>query len=121
MEKGKTYQLFETRPEDYVAAGPWILEIDSDGRATFYEAKTDEDGNLVKKDSTGISLPREESTGAIYLDYTINNYLAMYQLPETGGGGTGLYTMVGALLMGGAVCLLYSDIRRRKEESTSTS
>ena len=44
-----------------------------------------------------------------------------YELPETGGGGTGLYTMVGALLMGGAVCLLYSDIRRRKEESTSTS
>lgn len=44
-----------------------------------------------------------------------------YELPQTGGGGTGLYTMVGALLVGGAVCLLYSDIRRRKEENTSTS
>ena len=52
---------------------------------------------------------------------SFTNIVMHYELPETGGGGTGLYTMVGALLMGGAVCLLYSDIRRRKEESTSTS
>ena len=52
---------------------------------------------------------------------TFVNEVMRYELPETGGGGTGWYTLAGALIMLGAAYLLYRDILRRKEGSASTS
>lgn len=43
-----------------------------------------------------------------------------YELPETGGSGTDLYTMGGLLLMAGAGLLLYIQTRRRKEDPISS-
>lgn len=75
VEKGNTYQLFETKPEGYQAAGPWILKIDSDGNGTLWETTANSSGGL---DTTGpgVSITRSEAEGAVYLDYTVRNYLA---------------------------------------------
>ena len=48
------------------------------------------------------------------------NTVLQYELPETGGSGTNLYTMGGLLLMAGAGLLLYIQTRRRKEDPISS-
>ena len=43
-----------------------------------------------------------------------------YELPETGGAGTHLYTIGGALLIMAAGILLYNHTKRRKEDNASS-
>lgn len=51
---------------------------------------------------------------------TINNYPSGYELPETGGDGTILYTTGGLLLITASILLLYSNPKRRKEDFASS-
>ena len=113
VEKGKTYQLFETKPEGYQAAGPWILKIDGDGNGTLWEATADSSGDLNKNES---GVDRSEVDGAVYLDYIVRNYLAMYELPQTGGMGTTLFYVLGGVLVVGAVVLLITKKRMGAEQ-----
>ena len=58
---------------------------------------------------------------AVYYDYTIINVIGGYELPDTGGAGTTLYTIGGLLLMtAAAFLLLYIHNRRRKEDAPSS-
>ena len=57
---------------------------------------------------------------AVYYDHTITNLIGGYELPDTGGAGTILYTAGGLLLMAAAAALLYNHTKRRKEDSASS-
>lgn len=57
---------------------------------------------------------------AVYYDHTITNLIGGYELPDTGGAGTILYTAGGLLLMATAVILLYSHTKRQKEDAPSS-
>ena len=115
VEKGNTYQLFETKPEGYQAAGPWILKIDIDGNGTLWEATADSSGDLVKT-GPGVPITWSEVDGAFYLDHIIYNHLAMYELPQTGGMGTTLFYVLGGVLVVGAVVLLITKKRMGAEQ-----
>ena len=120
IEKGKNYRLYETTYQDFMPAGPWILEVDKDGNAKIYDTTTGADGS-INKSGEGTACTKEEKDVAVYYDHTILNLIAGCELPETGGAGTAPYTMGGVLLLtGAAFLLLYNHTKRRKEDSTSS-
>ena len=119
IEKGKSYRLYETTYKDFMPAGPWILEVDTDGNVTIYETTTAADGS-INKSGAGTACAKEEKDVAVYYDRTIINLIGGYELPATGGAGILPYTAGGLLLMAAAVILLYSHTKRRKEDSPSS-
>ena len=120
IEKGKSYRLYETTYQDFMPAGPWILEVDKDGNAKIYDTTTGADGS-INKSGEGTACTKEEKDVAVYYDHTILNLIAGCELPETGGAGTVPYTMGGVLLLtGAAFLLLYHQTKRRKEDSASS-
>lgn len=120
ISRNTTYYLYEkTPPANYMTAGPWILEV-GESTATLYLAAEQEDGTLTKTSDTGTALTVSGSD-PIVLSATISDQSWGYELPDTGGAGTQLYTMGGLLLItSAAILLLYSHTRRRKEDSTSS-
>lgn len=120
IEKGKSYHLYETTYKDFMPAGPWILEVDTEGNVTIYDTTTGEDGSIIKSNA-GTACKKDEKNVAVYYDHTILNLIAGYELPKTGGVGTVPYTMGGFLLMtSAAFLLLYHHTKRRKEDSVSS-
>lgn len=121
IQRGVTYYLRETKaPSNYMTAGPWILEVGSDG-ATLYPAREKSDGTLEKTSDTdtGTTLTAT-GTDSKVLQLTIQDTLWGYELPDTGGAGTTSYTAGGLALIFGAATLLYSHCRRRKEDEASS-
>ena len=101
-------------------AGPWILEVDTDGNVKIFNTTTGADGS-ISKSGTGTACTKEEKDVAVYYDHTITNLIGGYELPDTGGAGTILYTAGGLLLMAAAGCsLVYYHSRRRKGDSPSS-
>lgn len=120
IEKGKNYRLYETTYQDFMPAGPWILEVDTEGNAKIYDTTTGADGS-INKSGEGTACTKEEKDVAVYYDHTILNLVAGCELPNTGGAGTVPYTMGGVLLLtGAAFLLLYNHTKRRKEDSASS-
>ena len=119
IEKGKNYLLFETTYREFMPAGPWILEVDTDGNATIYETTTAADGK-ISKSGAGTACTKEEKDVAVYYDHRIINLIGGYELPDTGGAGTTAYTAGGLLLIVAAAALLYIHTRRRKGDSPSS-
>ena len=119
IEKGKSYRLYETTYNDFMPAGPWILEVDTYGNVTIYETTTAADGS-INKSGEGTVCAKEEKDVAVYYDHTITNLIGGYELPDTGGAGTIPYTAGGLLLMAAAMNLLYSHTKRRKEDAPSS-
>ena len=120
IQRGTTYYLRETQaPSNYMTAGPWILEVGSDG-ATLYPAMENQDGTLVKSGETGTALTVTTGTDSKVLELPIQDTPWGYELPETGGAGTTSYTVGGLALIFGAATLLYSHCRRRKEDEASS-
>ena len=102
-----------------MTAGPWILEV-AESTATLYPAAEGDNGTLTKTSDTGTPLSVSGSDSKV-LTATIADQPWGYELPNTGGAGTQLYTMGGCLLTAGAVyLLLYSHRRRRKEGAVSS-
>ena len=119
IQRGATYYLRETQaPSNYMTAGPWILEVGSDG-ATLYPATENPDGTLVKSEETGTPLT-VTGTDPKVLSVTVRDISWGYELPDTGGAGTTSYTAGGLALIFGAATLLYSRCRRRKEDEASS-
>ena len=118
--RNTTYYLYETTPPaNYMTAGPWILEV-AESTATLYPAAEGENGTLTQTSDTGTALSVSGSDSKV-LTATIADQPWGYELPNTGGAGTQLYTMGGCLLTAGAVyLLLYSHRRRRKEDAVSS-
>ena len=122
IRRDTTYYLYETQaPSNYMTAGPWILEVGSDG-ATLYPATENPDGTLEKASDTdtGTALTVTTGTDSKVLELTIQDTLWGYKLPDTGGAGTTSYTAGGLALIFGAATLLYSHCRRRKEDEASS-
>lgn len=122
IRRNTTYDLRETQaPSNYMTAGPWILEVGSDG-ATLYPATENPDGTLEKASDTdtGTALTVTTGTDSKVLQLTIQDTLWGYKLPDTGGAGTTSYTAGGLALIFGAATLLYSHCRRRKEDEASS-
>ena len=122
IRRNTTYDLRETQaPSNYMTAGPWILEVGSDG-ATLYPATENPDGTLEKASDTdtGTALTVTTGTDSKVLELPIQDTLWGYELPDTGGAGTTSYTAGGLALIFGAATLLYSHCRRRKEDEASS-
>ena len=122
IRRNTTYDLRETKaPSNYMTAGPWILEVGSDG-ATLYPATENPDGTLEKASDTdtGTALTVTTGTDSKVLELPIQDTLWGYELPDTGGAGTTSYTAGGLTLILGAATLLYSHCRRRKEDEASS-
>ena len=118
IQRNTIYDLYETQaPSNYMTAGPWILEVGSED-ATLYPATENPDGTLVK---SGEGTPLTVSgSDPIVFSATISDQSWGYELPDTGGAGTTSYTAGGLALIFGAVTLLYSHCRRRKEDEASS-
>lgn len=120
IRRNTIYDLRETQaPSNYMTAGPWILEVGSDG-ATLYPATENSDGTLVKSEETGTALTVTTGTDTKVLSVTVRDISWGYELPDTGGAGTTSYTAGGLALIFGAATLLYSHCRRRKEDAVSS-
>ena len=122
IQRGATYELRETKaPANYMVAGPWILEVKADGKATLYPA-TEKDGTLEKTSETdpGTALTVTDGTDSKVLLLPIQDTPWGYELPETGGAGTTSYTTGGLVLIFGAATLLYIHCKRRKEDEISS-
>lgn len=121
ISRNTTYYLYETTPPtNYMTAGPWILVVE-ENTATLYPATEKEDGTLTKNSGeTGTTLSVSGSDPIVF-SATISDQPWGYELPNTGGAGTQLYTMGGLLLMAAAgFILLYSHTKRRKEDAESS-
>lgn len=117
IQRGATYYLRETKaPANYMVAGPWILEVGTDGNATIFPATEKADGKLEKTSDTGTVLTVADGSDSKVLELSIQGTPWGYKLPDTGGAGTTSYTAGGLTLILGAATLLYSHCRRRKED-----
>ena len=118
IQRGATYYLRETQaPSNYMTAGPWILEVRSEG-ATLYPATENQDGTLEKAgEGTTLTV---SGTDPKVLSVAVRDISWGYKLPDTGGAGTTSYTVGGLALIFGAATLLYSHCRRRKEDAASS-
>ena len=119
IQRNTTYDLYETKaPSNYMTAGPWILEVGSEG-ATLYPAVEKSDGTLERAGEEGTTLTAT-GTNPKVLSVTVSDISWGYELPDTGGAGTTSYTAGGLALIFGAATLLYSHCRRRKEDEVSS-
>lgn len=120
IEKGKSYRLYETTYQDFMPAGPWILEVDTEGNVKIYDTTTGADGSIIKS-GEGTACTKEEKDVAVYYDHTILNLIVSYELPSTGGTGTERYTIGGlALVIGAGALLLFSHKKRGKGDHASS-
>ena len=94
--------------------------IDSDGIATYNSDKS----RLLKTVILDIDMPKAEGMSVVLYESKYHDsgfYERGYELPNTGGAGTNLYTVGGLLLMAGAAfLLLYLHTKRRKGDVTSS-
>lgn len=121
IQRGATYYLRETKaPANYMVAGPWILEVGTDGNATIFPATEKAGGTLEKASDTGTPLTVSDGSDSKVLELSIQDTLWGYKLPDTGGAGTTSYTAGGLTLILGAATLLYIHCRRRKEDEASS-
>ena len=118
IQRNTTYDLRETQaPSNYMTAGPWILEVGSDG-ATLFPA-TEKPGGTLERAGEGTPLTVTDTDPKV-LSVTVRDISWGYELPDTGGAGTTSYTVGGLALIFGAATLLYSHCRRRKEDEASS-
>ena len=93
-----------------------VVELNSDGSVV--------DGTVTlenRKFTVTYSVPEDNAPPAYEQTITNTEQPTGYELPNTGGAGTQLYTMGGLLLItSAAILLLYSHTKRRKEASPSS-
>ncbi|MCI6569477.1 MAG: LPXTG cell wall anchor domain-containing protein [Dysosmobacter sp.] len=94
-------------------AAAYVVEVtvsQTDGVTSAQVTGLWKDGTAIWTSSSADAMPQ----------ISFVNTVLQYELPETGGSGTNLYTMGGLLLMAGAGLLLYIQTRRRKEDPISS-
>lgn len=122
---GELYYLKETKaPDQYKTSGPWMIKVEKDGTAMFYDADCIE----KKDDSTGYLTLTKNRNGTFWkgagtsytkdekntLSFTITDEAIQYKLPETGGSGIDGYYQKALFLLGiGFVIVSITYIKRR--------
>lgn len=114
IEAPEHYELSDTRYWFYFKDEEWNNWND-DKQADYLNAinilleKADmDDIYRPGKDVAPVGLPEGEETGNTV---KVQDRLIQYELPETGGSGTKMYTIMGIVLIWGATCVLYKKMR----------
>lgn len=121
LRGGSLYYLKETKaPDQYQSSGPWVIKVNKDGTAKFYDADCTENENtttLTRNDSKLFVNKESEivldKTGFVF-NKEITNTSIKYKLPDTGGSGIEQYYQAALVLIAlGALVILVRYIKRR--------
>ncbi|MDD6513450.1 SpaA isopeptide-forming pilin-related protein [Sharpea azabuensis] len=121
LRGGSLYYLKETKaPNQYQSSGPWVIEVNKDGTAQFYDADCTENENttnLTRNDSKLFVNKESEivldKTGYVF-NKEITNTSIKYKLPDTGGSGIEQYYQAAFVLIAlGLLVILVRYIKRR--------
>ncbi len=121
---GELYYLKESKaPDQYKISGPWIIKVEKDGTAKFYNADCEEQNDKT----TGYLTLTKNSNGTFWkgdgtsytatnnvLSITVSDEAIQYKLPDTGGSGIDGYYQKSLFLLGiGFVIVSITYIKRR--------
>lgn len=121
LRGGNLYYLKETKaPDQYKLSGPWVIEVNKDGTAKFYDADCTEDKNTTTltrnnsntfvKEKSGKELVKNSNV----FNTEITNTSIKYKLPDTGGSGIDqCYQAAFVLIALGLLVILVRYIKRR--------
>lgn len=125
------YNLTETKANEGYAKNedsfPIVIKDDTNQSQPIYKMTgddydLDENGNRILQgyEAGRDGIPEDDADGKIIygdcmVPVTVVN-TAMFALPETGGLGTVLYTVIGILLMAGGILLVAVFLRKRKKQ-----
>lgn len=121
LRGGSLYYLKETKaPNQYQSSGPWVIEVNKDGTAQFYDADCTENENtttLTRNDSKLFVNKKSEivldKTGYVF-NKEITNTSIKYELPDTGGSGIEQYYQAAFVFIAlGLLVILVRYIKRR--------
>ena len=121
LRGGNLYYLKETKaPDQYKSSGPWVIEVNKDGTAQFYDADCTENENtttLTRNDSKLFVNKESEivldKTGYVF-NKEITNTSIKYKLPDTGGSGIEQYYQAAFVFIAlGLLVILVRYIKRR--------
>lgn len=123
LRGGSLYYLKETKaPNQYQSSGPWVIEVNKDGTAQFYDADCTENENttnLTRNDSK-LFVNKESKIVLDNTDYVFNKEITntfMYKLPDTGGSGIEQFYQAAFVLIAlGLLVILVHYIKRRVVE-----
>ena len=121
LRGGNLYYLKETKaPDQYESSGPWVIKVNKDGTAKFYDADCTENENpttLTRNDSKLFVIKESEidldKTGYVF-NKEITNTSIKYKLPDTGGSGIEQYYQAAFVFIAlGLLVILVRYIKRR--------
>ena len=121
LRGGNLYYLKETKaPDQYKSSGPWVIKVNKDGTAQFYDADCTENENtttLTRNDSKLFVNKESEidldKTGYVF-NKEITNTSIKYKLPDTGGSGIEQYYQAAFVFIAlGLLVILVRYIKRR--------
>ena len=126
LRGGNLYYLKETKaPDQYKLSGPWVIEVNKDGTAKFYDADCTENENTTtltrNKSNTFVKegngkekeLEKNDKNHNVFIT-EITNTSIKYKLPDTGGSGIDQYYQAAFVLIAlGLLVILVRYIQRR--------
>jgi LPXTG-motif cell wall-anchored protein len=102
-------------PEGYSISGPWTVPV-SDSSVTLQKAVLDKDGNISEEgDTEALPISRDQTDLSVLKTVTDSPATESEKtvLPSSGGSGTRMYYLAGAVLTVSAA--LYICLKRRKK------
>ena len=109
-EKNVLYRLVETNaPQNYL-----LPENPEENAVYFYFSEDGNTANTLPKELPKQAFDLTKTSQIIYIENE-KNETPVYELPESGGAGTTLFTVSGIALMGIAVLYGISSLGRRRE------
>lgn len=109
-EKNVLYRLVETNaPQNYL-----LPENPEENAVYFYFSEDGNTANTLPKELPKQAFDLTKTSQIIYIENE-KNEIPVYELPESGGAGTTLFTVSGIALMGIAVLYGISSLGRRRE------
>lgn len=123
LRGGNLYYLKETKaPDQYKSSGPWVIEVNKDGTAKFYDAdcteKENENTTTLTRNDSKLFVNKEseidlDKTGYVF-NKEITNTSIKYKLPDTGGSGIDQYYKAAFVFIAlGLLVILVRYIKRR--------
>lgn len=110
-----TYYLAETTaPEGFhKLQSPVVVTITFDETNNSYSYEVSIDGTLITRGDSVIPGEDDDIVGGV-IEFKVTN-ISGFTLPQTGGAGTLLFTLIGLLLIAAAI-VIYTISKKRKEQ-----